>query len=209
LSWKIGIDFDNTIAGYDALFCTVAAELGLVAPDAANTKQAVRAAVRRLADGERRWQALQGQVYGARMDGAILLDGVAEFCRRCRVRGDIEIHVISHKTQFGHFDEQRVDLRDAARRWMRSQGCFEPTGFALDPARVHFEPTRADKLARIAQVGCTHFIDDLEEVLDDPDFPSEVRRILFTNGGPLPAGRAYEAFTSWREIAEAILVEHA
>jgi hypothetical protein len=209
LALKIGIDFDNTIAGYDDLFCTVAAELGLVPPDFTGSKQDVRTAVRRLDDGERRWQALQGRVYGARMQGAALLDGVVQFCRRCYAHGGIELSVISHKSQFGHFDPERVDLREAARRWMRSRGCFEPTGLGLDPDRVYFEPTRADKLARIAAVGCTHFVDDLEEVFDDPDFPAGVRRILFTNGGAPPAGRSYEAFGSWHEIAEAILVGRA
>jgi len=206
LTLKIGLDFDNTIAGYDTLFCAVAIELGLVARGFDGTKNDVRAAVRRLDDGELRWQRLQGQVYGARMAGANLLDGVAEFCRACRARGDVELFVISHKTQFGHFDAARIDLREAARSWMRTQGFFEPDGLGFAPEHVYFETTRADKLARIAAVGCTHFVDDLEEVLDDPAFPAGVQRILFTNGAPAPARRDYPALASWREIAEKVLV---
>lgn len=206
MTLKIGLDFDNTIAGYDALFCAVAAELGLVAPGFVGTKQDVREAVRGLDDGELRWQGLQGQVYGARMDGATLLDGVAAFCRRCRDRSDVELFVISHKTQFGHFDEARVDLRAAARRWMEAKGFFEADGLGLASDHVYFESTREAKLARIARVACTHFIDDLEEVLDDPAFPPGVRRILFTNGQSPPPGRPYAALASWPEIAEALLV---
>jgi hypothetical protein len=36
---------------------------------------------------------------------------------------------------------------------------------------VFLEPTKADKLTRIATLGCTHFIDDLPEFLSDPGFP--------------------------------------
>jgi len=205
LTLKIGIDFDNTVAGYDGLFCAVAAELGLVATGFAGTKHDVRAAVQRLDDGERHWQILQGQVYGARMGGAVLLDGIADFFRRCHARDDIELFVISHKTQFGHFDAAQVDLRAAARRWMEARGFFGPTGLGLAPDRVFFEATRVEKLARITQVGCTHFVDDLEEVLDDPAFPAGVHRILFTNGKPAPAGLAYAACADWAAIAETIL----
>ena len=48
-------------------------------------------------------------------------------------------------------------------------------------ADVYFESTRAEKLKRIAALSLTHFIDDLEEVLTDPDFPPNVERILFAD----------------------------
>ena len=47
------------------------------------------------------WQQLQGYVYGAGIDGAVLFDGVDAFLRRCRgdrTRG----FIVSHKTEFGH-----------------------------------------------------------------------------------------------------------
>jgi hypothetical protein len=202
---RIGIDFDNTIAGYDAPFCVVARELGLVPAGFVGTKQAVRSAVRLLDDGERHWQRLQGQVYGARMDGATLFDGVITFLETCRRRSDTEVFIISHKTQYGHFDEAQVDLRAAARRWLTLQGFFDLARCGLTPDRVFFETTRAEKIARIGAVACTHFIDDLEEVLDDPAFPADVSRILFTNGQQPTPGRPYQVCGSWAEIAESIL----
>ena len=60
----------------------------------------------------------------------------------------------------------RVNLRQAALGWMTAQGFFGTSGFAVPAENVFFESTRAEKLARIAALGCTHFIDDLEEVLD-------------------------------------------
>ena len=58
-----------------------------------------------------------------------------------------------------------------AGRGMARQGLFSAAcGIARED--VYFESTRADKLTRIAALSLTHFIDDLEEVLTDPDFPA-------------------------------------
>lgn len=208
----VGIDFDNTIAGYDHVFAAAAAELGL-GPIAGTGKAGVREALRRLPDGETRWMRLQGQVYGRFMEQARLIDGVSGFLRRCRDRG-VTVAIVSHKTRHGHFDEARIDLREAARRWMTTQGFFASDGFALDPSRVFFEPTQADKIARITALGCAVFIDDLPEVLDDPLFPAATERHLYhptgvdgDGGGgetrlqPLP----YRIHRHWSSITDAVL----
>jgi hypothetical protein len=66
-------------------------------------------------------------------------------------------------------------------------------------ADVYFESTRAEKLARIAELALTHFIDDLEEVLTDPDFPPDVERILFADGAQ-PVSPSYISCSTWRDI---------
>lgn len=205
---RIGIDFDNTIAGYDHVFAEAAVELGLGLAPAGAGKAGVRDALRRLPDGESRWMRLQGQVYGRFMERARLIDGVGDFLRRCRSQG-MPVAIVSHKTQYGHFDEARVDLRDAARRWMTAQGFFDPDGFGLDPTQVFFEPTRASKIARIAALGCTVFIDDLPEVLDDPDFPVVTERHLYrpigADGNDETVRRPYQVHHHWSRIADAVL----
>lgn len=201
---RIGIDFDNTLIGYDHVFAAAAVEAGLLPPGFAGTKQQVRDTLRREPDGETAWMRLQGQVYGRLLPRARLIDGVADFLRRCRTRG-VPVAVVSHKTEYGHFDEARVNLRDAARRWMAGHGFFDPDGFGLSGADVFFEPTRAAKIARIAALRCSHFIDDLEEVLGDPAFPADTARYLFAgDAAPLPAG-PFVACRTWSEIADAIL----
>jgi hypothetical protein len=45
----------------------------------------------------------------------------------------------------------------------------------------------------------THFIDDLEEVLNDPDFPPDVERILFADGVQ-PVSLSYISCSTWRDI---------
>ena len=200
---RIGIDFDNTIIGYDAVFLAAARERQLVGADMADTKQAIRDAIRLLPDGEISWQRLQGYVYGTGIRDAVLIDGVADFLRRCRAHGHT-VYIVSHKTEFNRYDPDQVNLRHAALAWMEAQGLFgEPCG--LLRSHVFFESTRADKLARIAALGCTHFIDDLEEVLTAPGFPAAVRRIMFS--ARAGKGMPFPVCPSWRTIAETIFDE--
>jgi len=62
----IGIDFDNTSVCYDDVFGRVAVEQGLVTPEAATSKTAIRDHLRSLGQ-EDRWTELQGTIYGPRM----------------------------------------------------------------------------------------------------------------------------------------------
>lgn len=197
---RIGIDFDNTIISYDAVFRSAAIERGLVAGDFAGAKRAVRDAIRLLPDGEVSWQRLQGYVYGQGIGGATMFDGLEDFLRRCRRQGH-GVMIVSHKTEYGHFDPARVNLREAALGWMHGRGFFAEGGIAR--ADVYFESSRAEKLARIGALKLTHFIDDLREVLDDPDFPPGVERILFAPDADVPL--PYPAFPHWRGIADALL----
>jgi hypothetical protein len=200
---RIGIDFDNTIITYDAVFLAAARERGLIGDDFTAGKQVVRDFIRTLPDGERAWQRLQGYVYGQGIAGAAMFEGVETFLRRCRQEGCLPL-IVSHKTEFGHFDPARVSLRQAALDWMTSQGFFRDSEFGIPVANIYFEGTRVEKLARIAALGCTHFVDDLEEILIDPAFPSEVTRILFAPAGSGRTDGPYLTCGSWREIERRI-----
>jgi hypothetical protein len=200
---RIGIDFDNTLIDYDEVFRTLACERRLVEPEFRGGKEALRRAVRGLPSGEEAWQRLQGTVYGAGITGAGLFEGADAFLRRARTAGH-EILIVSHKTEYGHFDPARVNLRDAALGWMREQGFFREDGFGIPTENVRFAATRSEKIEQIAQLAFTHFIDDLPEVLDDAAFPAGVAKILFTNGGRPDSARP-DAFAHWRDITEAVL----
>lgn len=202
---RIGVDFDNTIAGFDEVFLSAARHAGLIGTEFAGGKQCLRDALRARPGGELAWQRLQGQVYGAGMASAVLLDGVAEFLHRCKTARH-ELFIVSHKTEFGHHDPMRVNLRRAALDWMTARGFFRKEDFGIPVENVFFETTRREKLARIASLDCAHFIDDLEEVFLHTDFPPGVTAILFAErvtGG----GQNLIHCKSWRQVAEVVFGE--
>jgi hypothetical protein len=202
---RLGIDFDNTLIAYDRVFRDEARAGGLLPAGFRGNKRAVRDAVRRLPDGEIAWQRLQGYAYGRGIGAAALFAGVDGFLRRCRAAGHT-VFVVSHKTEYANYDPARVNLRAAALGWMEARGFFDPRKYAIARANVFFEGTRADKLARIAALGCTHFVDDLVEVLTDRAFPAGVERVLFDAADDArPAG--LRVCARWRDIAAALLPE--
>ncbi len=176
----IGIDFDNTIVLYDELFYQCALEESLIPPDIAKEKRAIRDEIRRLPQGNDRWTVLQSIVYGQRMHEAKLADGFQDFMCWAKKAGH-SVYIISHKTQYPAMGA-KVDLRFAALKWMQAQGFFNPESFGLNVDNdVFFEDTLPNKLHRISAQKCTHFIDDLEEVLCHSNFPKDVKRIHYTN----------------------------
>ncbi|MEQ9638565.1 MAG: hypothetical protein RIM84_00950 [Alphaproteobacteria bacterium] len=197
---RLGIDLDNTIVSYDALFADLAVRRGLLRKTPIGGKRAVCDAVRRGA-GEAAWQALQAEVYGPAMADAKPFDGVIEFVRDARGQG-IEVRIISHKTRRAAAAPDGCDLHEAALAWLDANGFFRDDG--LRPEDVRFLPTRADKLDAIAAAGCTHFIDDLVEVLADPAFPTDVARYLFAPTGAC-TDKPYKVCQSWRELSHELL----
>ena len=201
--WRIGIDFDNTIVRYDKVFLAAARERRLVSEDFAGNKRAIRDVMRRLPDGELEWQRLQGYVYGIGIADAVMFEGLDGFLHRCRAEGHAVL-IISHKTEYGHLDPERVNLRQAAFSWMTARRFFCDDGYGIPVEHVFFETTRVEKLQRIADCACTHFIDDLEEVLSDAAFPSTVTGILFADRSIDSEASPYIVCPTWRHI-EAVL----
>ncbi len=197
----IGLDFDNTVVTYDRVFHAHGLRQGLITAGVPRHKKHIRDSIRRIPDGERKWTELQGVVYGRRMDEADPAPGVEAFLASCRERG-VRVSIISHKTLYPALGE-RVNLRTAARRWLRDRGFT--TRFGLDPADIHFVGTLERKLSLLRATRCTHFVDDLVEVLGHPRFPAGVERILYSPGGwhDLPPGVL--PYRTWAGIGRRLL----
>jgi phosphoserine phosphatase len=202
----IGIDFDNTIVSYDELMYRTALDRGLITNDVERTKRAVRDRIRQMPDGEVEWQKLQALVYGPLMADARPTDGAEEFIRWCRTSG-MSVFIVSHKTEYASYDVTRTNLRDAALDWMTTRRFFESDGLDLRREAVYFESTRADKIARIEAIGCSHFVDDLEEVFLEAAFPTNVHKILFSPGASELSGPHSSAavLPTWRAVREFVI----
>ena len=139
---------------------------------------------------------------------AVPFPGVIDFFNAARRRGR-ELFIVSHKTRFANFAETKVDLREAALGWMEAQGFFDPVRIGLARGRVFFADTRAEKIARIAALDCSVFIDDLEEVFADPGFPGHIARVLFTPGDARSGDGVMRAHETWAAIIHHVLGEAA
>lgn len=197
---RIGIDFDNTIVSYDALFHRVALERGLIPVDLPPTKLSVRDHLRQTGR-EDVWTEMQGYVYGARVEEAAAYPGAIDFLTWARAAG-LGLVIISHKTRrpfLGH----AYDLHEAARGWVRKFLAVPPQPL-IDEADVYFELTKEDKLARIAALELDCFIDDLPEILLAAEFPARTVGLLFDPDGVLIDNRRIPAFRSWQQLRQHI-----
>ena len=195
--FRVGVDFDNTIVCYDELFHRIALERNLISPDLPKSKNTVRDFLRRCGN-EDAWTEMQGYVYGERMAEAVMFPDALDFFIASHQNG-ISAFIISHKTRHPYAGPE-YDLHNAARQWLDSQGFFNTERTGLTQDRIFFELTKEEKLQRIGSCRCSCFIDDLPELLAEPDFPKGVKKILFD---PHQAYCSCEQFTrveSWRDL---------
>ena len=197
----IGLDLDNTLVGYDASIHALVVSRGMLTPDAPCNKRAIRDLLRAGPDGDDAWRLIQALIYGPLMVRAEPVKGARSFARQALDKG-YELCIISHKSEFASKYNTGINFRQAARDWLRTHGWTGPQGRALvHEDRVFFESTRAEKVDRIRALGCELFIDDLSEVLTDPHFPTQTRRILFNPAG-CDAGGVLTACRSFEEIGD-------
>jgi len=197
----IGVDFDNTLATYDDLMYCTALERGLISPQVEKNKKSIRDLIRKLPEGEVEWQKVQALVYGPRIADARPADGAQAFLKAC-ARNKVKVYVVSHKTEFASYDETGTNLRCAAISWREQNRIFDGPSSRRCPANLYFESTRQEKLDRIAQLGCTHFIDDLEETFLDKSFPVGVEKILYAPFASNQTAPDVKLAGNWQQITE-------
>ena len=188
---KIGIDLDNTIISYDAAFQVAAYSRGLVNNEYKYTKQEISKEIKNRENGEIEWQKLQGYVYGKGIKEASIFPGVYRFMWRCYKRG-IVVEIVSHKTEYGHFDTERYSLRKSAIKFLQDAKILQNDILLI--SNIIFKSTQIDKLSYIKENNFDYFIDDLEEITKSSQL-ADVKTILFNekNGH------------SWDEINRSIL----
>jgi len=148
-------------------------------------------------DKEDRWTEMQGYVYGPRLGDAQAFPGVLEYIRD-QVKAGTEVFIVSHKTKHPYLGP-KYDLHAAALGWLEQNGFFDARRIGLPRAHVFLELTKKEKLQRIAALGCTHFIDDLPELLAEPDFPASVRKVLFDPNDE-HVQTTFERVPSWQTL---------
>lgn len=199
----IGLDFDNTIVSYDKLFHKIALEKNIIPMDFALDKLAIRDHLRNI-NQELTWTALQGEVYGARMQEAEIFPDLLNFITKLQAKGH-QFTIVSHKTKHPYLGP-RYDLHTAARQWI-AQHLVNDLSPLFNEKNTFFELTKESKLARIQQINCDIFIDDLPEILLDKEFSQHIKRLLFDPKKHYSSlsFTDIEVFSSWIECERHIL----
>lgn len=199
---RIGIDFDNTIVSYDALFHQVALEKQLISHSLPKSKLAIRDYLREN-DKEDLWTLMQGEVYGSRMCDAIAYPGFFKFAKQAQECGH-EIFIISHKTK-RPFAGPKYDLHQAAKDWIYKFMTLNDVTLN-ENTDAFFEITKEDKISRIYQLNCDVFIDDLPEILTMPGFPDKTHKILFDFDKTHSNNHSqFTSLNSWQNIQDLII----
>ena len=201
MKYIIGIDFDNTIVNHDDMMYELAVQEGLIDPGIEKSKKHIRDGIRQLPDGEVEWQRLQSIVYGQKMEGGRLIEGVRSFFALSKEH-KATVYIISHKTEYAKLGDRLTNLRVAALAWMRREGFFQLDEFGLSPDMVYFESTRSEKINRISHLKCTHFIDDLEETFLENSFPATVEKILYAPQLEHESLPGVRVLTTWGDITD-------
>ena len=199
----LGLDFDNTLISYDRLFHQIALEREWIPADLAIEKVAVRNHLRAIGR-EDDWTLLQGIVYGSRILEAEPYDGMVDTLAQLRMSG-VPMRIVSHKTRTPYLGEP-CDLHAAARSWLTQQGFHREDGLGWREDQVFFELTKQDKAARIDALGCTHYVDDLPEILEM--LPAHMTRILFAPNGAQEVPADWVVMQSWDQLPGLLGVTH-
>jgi len=193
---RIGLDFDNTIVCYDQAIAQLAEQLFELPEEVPRTKRGLRDHLR-IKGREPEWTDFQGELYGPGMRYAQPFEGAIATMQELVAEG-YELVIISHRSRSPYAGPPH-DLHAAARSWVADR--LQSAGlFAEDNESVNFLETRQEKLARIADLSCHAFLDDLPEVLGAPGFPANTTGILFDPSADTTALEGQYIISAWYEL---------
>jgi hypothetical protein len=192
---RIGFDFDNTLISYDKLFHRVASDKGLLVDKIPELKNSVRDYLREK-NQEEVWTRLQGEVYGNRILEAEAFHGMKSILKELSNRG-LPMYIVSHKTRKPYLGKQ-YDLHNAARDWLKKQGFFDSKKTTIPKDNIFFEITKEAKIEKICSLRCTHYIDDLPEILEM--LPDNIDKILFSPSNNSKHNVDWKIMSSWEEL---------
>lgn len=191
----LGLDFDNTLINYDVLFKKIALNNGLIPNYLEDSKTAVRDFLRGI-NQEDSWTKLQGEVYGNHILEALPYSGMKQSLQFLSSL-NIPLCIISHKTRTPYIGEP-LDLHVAARAWLEAVGMHSPSGPNISREKTFFEETKQKKCERIIAEGCTHFVDDLPEILEM--LPDNIVKIYFSPQGEASKSHQWLGMRSWEDL---------
>ena len=102
--------------------------------------------------------------------------------------------LVSHKTRKPYKGPATIFIM--AWKWLDKYQFFFKNGLNWTEDQVYFENSKQEKVERIIELGCTHYIDDLPEIIEM--LPSNINKIIYTNGKSIKMRGAIEMH-HWNE----------
>ena len=196
----LGLDFDNTLVRYDELFHQLAIEKKLIEETLPANKIIIRNYLRGQGKDEQ-FTLLQGEVYGRRILEAKPAEGMLKTLTKLGRYG-VQMKLVSHKTKTP-YKGPSYDLHLAAWTWLERHDFFESQGIGWKREDVYFEETKTKKINKIKELKCTHYIDDLEEILKE--LPEAMQRILYSpNANKSKRSEPFNVLKHWEELNDVL-----
>jgi hypothetical protein len=112
---------------------------------------------------------VQEWMYTDGLNHATVNAGAWELFEKLRIQ-NADLFIVSHKTPESAIN--KLDLIQPARSWIQEHLSNVP-GLGAD--HIFFEHSRISKVKRIASLGLTHYVDDLLEVLQEENYPPNIK----------------------------------
>lgn len=170
-SIRFGFDLDNTLIDYSASVLKYCQINNLKKCDNINE---LKQLLRKSNINNNAWQVAQCWLYTSGLDYANFSEGAIDFIYHL-LKKNIEIYIVSHKTEFTPNFCERKNLRDSAVTWLKNS---EIVNVLPDFKNLYFESTRQEKIAQINRLNLDFFVDDLFEVLNDPNLAKSISKYL-------------------------------
>ena len=174
---------------YDKLFHKIAKNKGLISEGIGKTKQMSESPKGK--KSRQRVYAASGQVYGK----YIWMQSPHHYQQKHSADlKRIRMAIVSHKTRTP-YEGPPYDLHKAAWEWLKKNNFLSKDGLNISESDVYFEETKEKKINRIKAIKCTHYIDDLKEILEL--LPDTMERIHYNRAGHDHEGAGIKVINNW------------
>jgi hypothetical protein len=170
-----GIDFDNTIVNYDLVFKSILKKEIKLKNKNLNSKKNIKSFLiknNRLKE----WKNIQSKVYSIHIFKAGVNKEILKLMKFLDNK-KINFYIVSHKTLYPYVGK-KINLHKLSRKWLKDN-IFNKKNNFKKKYKIYFEKTKIQKIKRIKILKITHFVDDLDEILNK--IPKKINKMKFNN----------------------------
>ena len=175
---SFGFDLDNTLIDYSG---AVMEYCKIKKLDTCTNTRILKEQLSSNGVSDHQWQLAQCWLYTEGLKFAQPAIGSLDLCNFL-IREGYRLYIVSHKTFYTPDFCGRIPLRDLATNWIKESII---ANYFKENNQIYYEPTRGLKVKRIHELSLSYFVDDLEEVFAEPEFPLKTKGLLINKSDSL------------------------